>query len=166
MSGVSGVHEAILARFREELRATPYAAQALSWIRGPKCVASSSSLEVFGRRWRRPISYSLLAYLLASGARFFEPYLFSASQVKLGSPRQTSSCTRRRAWASIRRRASWSRIQPRTSVRRCPPAGGRPSSAAVTRRASWPDHLHSLGASAVISDVRALKTAIVELRGW
>jgi beta-phosphoglucomutase-like phosphatase (HAD superfamily) len=40
------------------------------------------------------------------------------------------------------------------------------SSAAVTRRASWPDHLHSLGASAVISDVRALKTAIVELRGW
>src|SRR5215813_6904157 len=39
---VAGV---ILRRFRSELRATHHAEYALSWLRGPKCVASSSSRE-------------------------------------------------------------------------------------------------------------------------
>src|SRR5688500_5556802 len=34
---------ATLRRFRIALRATAHAAYALSWLRGPKCVASSSS---------------------------------------------------------------------------------------------------------------------------
>ena len=39
------VTSATLRRFRAELRATKHAAYALSWLRGPKCVASSSSLD-------------------------------------------------------------------------------------------------------------------------
>jgi beta-phosphoglucomutase-like phosphatase (HAD superfamily) len=41
----ASVAESILRRFRSELRPTHHAAYALSWLRGPKCVASSSSLE-------------------------------------------------------------------------------------------------------------------------
>ena len=37
------VASATLRRFRSELRATAHAAYALTWLRGPKCVASSSS---------------------------------------------------------------------------------------------------------------------------
>jgi len=44
------VAESILRRFRSELRPTHHAAYALSWLRGPKCVASSSSLERISRQ--------------------------------------------------------------------------------------------------------------------
>ena len=69
---VAGV---ILRRFRKELRATPHAEYALSWVRGPKCVASSSSHE--------RIRVSLES---AGLIRFFEPNLFSASDVSKGKP--------------------------------------------------------------------------------
>src|SRR5438105_14583757 len=36
------VSAATLRRFRAELRAMPHMAYALTWLRGPKCVASSS----------------------------------------------------------------------------------------------------------------------------
>ena len=36
----------MLRCLRAELRATAHAAYALSWLRGPKCVASSSTLRV------------------------------------------------------------------------------------------------------------------------
>ena len=64
-----------MRRFRSELRATQHAAYALSWLRGPKCVASSSSLE--------RIRVSLESTDLI---RFFEPNLFSASDVRKGKP--------------------------------------------------------------------------------
>ena len=52
-----------------------HAAYALSWLRGPKCVASSSSLD--------RIRVSLESTELI---RFFEPNLFSASDVRNGKP--------------------------------------------------------------------------------
>ncbi len=69
------VASAILRRFRAELRATPYAAHALTWLRGKKCVASSSSLD--------RIRVSLESTDLI---RFFEPNLFSAGEVRNGKP--------------------------------------------------------------------------------
>jgi HAD superfamily hydrolase (TIGR01509 family) len=64
-----------LRRFRAELRATQHAAYALSWLRGPKCVASSSSID------RIRVSLESTDLL-----RFFEPNLFSASEVRNGKP--------------------------------------------------------------------------------
>ena len=48
---------------------------ALSWLRGPKCVASSSSLD------RIRVSLECTDLI-----RFFEPRLFSASEVSNGKP--------------------------------------------------------------------------------
>ena len=69
------VMAATLRRFRAELRATQHVTHALSWLRGPKCVASSSSLD--------RIRVSLESTDLI---RFFEPNLFSASEVANGKP--------------------------------------------------------------------------------
>ena len=69
------VASAILRRFRAELRATRHAAHALTWLRGRKCVASSSSHD--------RIRFSLETTDLL---RFFEPNLFSASDVRNGKP--------------------------------------------------------------------------------
>ena len=68
------VTAATLRRFRAELRATKHASYALSWLRGPKCVASSSSLD--------RIRVSLESTDLI---RFFEPNLFSAGDVRNGA---------------------------------------------------------------------------------
>ena len=69
------VSAATLKRFRAELRATPHVAHALTWLRGPKCVASSSALD------------RIRASLETTGLmRFFEPNLFSASDVAHGKP--------------------------------------------------------------------------------
>ncbi len=69
------VASATLRRFHTELRATQHMAHALSWLRGPKCVASSSSLD----RIRASLETTDLI-------RFFEPNLFSASDVPRGKP--------------------------------------------------------------------------------
>ena len=69
------VAAAIRRRFRAELRATSHAAHALAWLRGPKCVASSSSYD----RIRLSLETTDLI-------RFFEPNLFSASDVPRGKP--------------------------------------------------------------------------------
>ena len=66
---------ATLRRLRAELRATPHVEHALTWLRGPKCVASSSPLD------RVRVSLETTGLL-----RFFEPYLFSASDVPRGKP--------------------------------------------------------------------------------
>ncbi|HEY2230819.1 MAG TPA: HAD-IA family hydrolase [Xanthobacteraceae bacterium] len=64
-----------LKSLRAELRAMAHASYALSWLRGPKCVASSS-----------PIERIRLSLELAGLTRFFEPHLFSASDVPNGKP--------------------------------------------------------------------------------
>ena len=65
----SDVAGATLHRMRAELRSMPHAAYALTWLRGPKCVASSSSPN----RIRASLQMTGLA-------RFFE-HTFSASTV-------------------------------------------------------------------------------------
>jgi HAD superfamily hydrolase (TIGR01509 family) len=68
------VQAATLRRFRLELRATRHVAHAMSWLRGPKCVASSSV-----ERMRVSLETTDLI-------RFVEPHLFSASDVRKGKP--------------------------------------------------------------------------------
>ena len=71
----SAVAVETLRRFRTELRALPHVAHALTWVRGPKAVASSSPHD------------RLRAGLEAAGLlRFFEARLFSASDVPNGKP--------------------------------------------------------------------------------
>ena len=71
----AGVADSILTRFRSELRPTHHAAYALSWLRGPKCVASSSSIE------RIRVSLESTGLI-----RFFEAKPFSASDVRNSKP--------------------------------------------------------------------------------
>jgi beta-phosphoglucomutase-like phosphatase (HAD superfamily) len=71
----ASVADSILRRFRSELCPTHHAAYALSWLRGPKCVASSSSIE------RIRVSLESTGLI-----QFFEPNLFSASDVHNGKP--------------------------------------------------------------------------------
>src|SRR5258708_7764969 len=68
------VATATVKRLRADLRAIPHAAYALTWLRGPKCVASSSPPE------------RIRASLETAGlARFFK-FVFSASDVPNGKP--------------------------------------------------------------------------------
>ena len=146
------VASATLRRFRAELRATKHAAYALSWIRGPKCVASSSTID--------RIRVSLESTDLI---RFFEPNLFSASEVRNGKP----------APDLLLHAAGRMRVQPRECiVVEDSPVGVAAGmtvigfvggSHAGSRLGS---HLRAAGATAVISDMRALKSTIIELRGW
>src|SRR5690349_1216492 len=66
---------ATLKRIKAELRATAHVEHALTWLRGPKCVASSSPLD------RIRISLESTGII-----RFFEPHLFSANDVPRGKP--------------------------------------------------------------------------------
>jgi HAD superfamily hydrolase (TIGR01509 family) len=150
------VTAATLRRFRAELRATKHASYALSWLRGPKCVASSSSLD--------RIRVSLESTDLI---RFFEPNLFSAGDVPNGKP----------APDLFLHAAGRMRVQPR----RCIVVEDSPVGVAAGVAAGMTvigfvggshagghlgNHLRKAGASAVISDLRALKSTIIDLRGW
>jgi len=152
----STVAAATLRRFREELRATRHAAYALSWLRGPKCVASSSSHD--------RIRVSLESTDLI---RFFEPYLFSAGDVRHGKP----------APDLFLHAASRMRVEPRACivVEDSPVGVAAGVAAGMTvigfvggshAGSKLGDHLHASGASAVINDLRALKSTIIDLRGW
>lgn len=146
----------ILARFQTDLRATPHVVQALAWIRGPKCVASSSSLD------------RIRATLEATGlAKFFEPYLFSAAQVGRGKPAPD-------LYLYV---ANWMCVHPRDCIVVEDSAVGVAAAVAAGMRAigfvggshaggRLEKRLRGLGASAVIGDMRALKSTIVDLRGW
>jgi HAD superfamily hydrolase (TIGR01509 family) len=145
-----------LKRFRNELKATAHAAHALSWLRGPKCVASSSGVD----RIRTSLE---TAHLL----QFFEPYLFSASEVKNGKP----------APDLFLHAAARMRVEPRNCiVIEDSPVGVAAGVAAGMRVIGFVggshagprlgDHLRSAGATAVITDMRALKGTVIDLRGW
>jgi HAD superfamily hydrolase (TIGR01509 family) len=150
------VTAATLRKFSAELRATAHAAHALSWLRGPKCVASSSSLD------RIRLSLETTDLL-----RYFEPNLFSAGDVPNGKP----------APDLFLHVAGQMRVNPRDClVVEDSPAG---VSAAVAAGMSvigfvggshassmLGTHLRQAGARAVISDLRALKSTVIDLRGW
>ncbi|HXD45420.1 MAG TPA: HAD-IA family hydrolase [Pseudolabrys sp.] len=145
-----------LRRFRNDLKATAHAAHALSWLRGPKCVASSSSID----RIRTSLETTGLL-------QYFEPYLFSASEVRNGKPSPEL----------FLHAAAKMKVSPRTCiVVEDSPVGVAAGVAAGMRVIGFvggshagvklAEHLKTAGATAVITDMRALKGTVIDLRGW
>jgi len=150
------VASVILRRFRKELRSTRHAEYALSWLRGPKCVASSSSLE------RIRVSLESTGLI-----RFFDPNLFSAGDVRNGKP----------APDLFLHVAGKLGVSPRECIVVEDSAVGVAAGVAAgmtvigfvggSHAGSQLDTvLRSAGARSVIPDLRALKSAIINLRGW
>jgi len=147
---------ATLARFRDELRPTPHAAYALTWLRGPKCVASSATLD------RIRVSLETTGLV-----RFFEPNLFSANDVPRGKP----------APDLFLHAAAKMEVAPAdcivvedspVGVAAAVAAGMTPIGFAGGSHAQsqLPAQLTAAGAHAVIADMRVLKSTVVALRGW
>ncbi len=150
------VATATLRRFRAELRATAHMAQALSWLRGPKCVASSSSFD----RMRVSLESTDLI-------RYFEPYLFSATEVPNGKP----------APDLFLHAAGKMHVHPRDCIVVEDSAVGVAAGVAAGMTAvgfaggshagpRLTEQLRAAGARVVITDMRALKGTITDLRGW
>lgn len=145
-----------LQKLRQELRATAHVAYALSWLRGRKCVASSSPLE------RVRLSLETTGLL-----NHFDPYLFSATDVPRGKP----------APDLFEHIAKKMKVKPADCiVVEDSPAGVAAAHAAgmvpigfIGGSHSGPHlgaHLTAAGARAVIADMRALKSTVVALRGF
>jgi HAD superfamily hydrolase (TIGR01509 family) len=152
----TAVGRATVKRLRTELRAVPHAAYALTWLHGPKCVASSSPRD---RIWASLETADLL--------RFFDPHLFSASDVAKGKP----------APDLFLHAASRMRVAPSGCiVVEDSPAGVRAAAAAGMTAvgfvggshagASLGQDLMDAGARAVVADMRHLKGTIVSVRGF
>jgi HAD superfamily hydrolase (TIGR01509 family) len=150
------VAAATLQRLSAELHTTPHAEYALTWLRGPKCVASSSSMD------RVEVSLECTGL-----TRFFGPNLFSASEVPHGKPAPD-------LFLHVAARIG---VQPADCiVVEDAPAGVAAARAAgmtpigfVGGRHAGPNlaaQLTAAGAQVVIADLRALKATVVELRGW
>jgi HAD superfamily hydrolase (TIGR01509 family) len=145
-----------LRRLRTELRAIAHAAHALTWIRGPKAVASSSSPERIH-----------LSLEVTNLVRFFETRLFSASSVYKGKPAPDVFLL-----AAARSQADPSQCivveDSAPGVAAAVAAGMTPigfvgGSQTPGRLAT---ELLVRGARTVVADMRALKSAITDLRGW
>lgn len=150
------VAAATLRRFRTELRATAHVKHALTWLRGPKCVASSSSLD------RVQVSLESTGLL-----EFFEPNLYSANEVAAGKP----------APDLFLYAAGRMGVAPQDCiVVEDSPAGVAAAYAAGMTPIGFVGGSHAnpnlglqltqAGAQAVIVDMRALKGTVVALRGW
>jgi HAD superfamily hydrolase (TIGR01509 family) len=150
------VMTATLRRFRAELRATQHMSHALSWLRGLKCVASSSSLD--------RIRVSLESTDLI---RFFEPYLFSAGEVRHGKPAPD-------LFLHVSAKVG---VQPADCIVVEDSAVGVAAGVAAGMTvigfvggshagSQLASQLRKAGARIVISDMRALKSTIIDLRGW
>lgn len=150
------VASAIRRRFRTELRATGHTIHALTWLRGPKCVASSSSYD----RIRLSLETTDLI-------RFFEPNLFSASDVAHGKPAPD---------LFLHVAARMHKKPAECIVVEDSPVGVAAGVAAGMMVIGFVggshagsqrgDYLRSAGAALVINDMRALKSAVIDLRGW
>jgi HAD superfamily hydrolase (TIGR01509 family) len=150
------VAAATLRRFRAELRATRHVAHALSWLRGPKCVASSSSLH----RIRATLETADLI-------RFFDPHLFSASDVRNGKPAPD---------LFLHAAAKMNKQPAECVVVEDSPVGVAAGVAAGMTVIGFvggshagsqlANYLRSAGAHRVITDMRALTGTVIELRGW
>jgi HAD superfamily hydrolase (TIGR01509 family) len=150
------VAAAILRRFRTELRPTQHVAYALTWLRGPKCVASSSTLD----RVRVSLETTDLV-------RFFEPNLFSASEVRYGKPAPDLFLH-----VAARMRVSPSECivveDSATGVAAAAAAGMTPIGFVGGSHAgpNLAADLRAAGARTIIADMRALKSTVLALRGW
>jgi HAD superfamily hydrolase (TIGR01509 family) len=152
----SSITAEILRRFRVELRPVPHVTHALAWLRGPKAVASSSTLD------RIHLSLDVTDLL-----RFFQTRLFSASEVPKGKPApdlyllaaermqiEPSQCI------VVEDSAPGITAAVMAGMRTIGFVGGNQ---APGRLAS---DLAAAGARAVIADMRELKSTIIDLRGW
>ncbi len=148
--------EATMRRLRAELRPTPHMEYALTWLRGPKCVASSS-----------PHNRVRMSLESCGLFRFFDTHVFSASDVAKGKPSPDLFLHAARKMG----------IQPADCiVVEDLPAGISAATAAgmmsigfVGGSHAGPNlgaYLTSAGARVVIADMRALKSTVVALRGW
>lgn len=147
---------AILERFRTDLRPMPHAAYALTWLRGPRCVASSST--------RDRIRFSLETTDLL---RFFEPALFSGVAVPRGKPAPDlflHAAARMGVAPADCIVVEDSGVGIMGAV-----AAGMTAIGFVGGGQAGPDlsaELAGAGARAVIADMRALKSTVADLRGW
>jgi HAD superfamily hydrolase (TIGR01509 family) len=149
------VAAATVKRLRADLRAIPHATSALTWLRGPKCVASSSPPE------------RIRASLETTGlARFFK-FVFSASDVPNGKP----------APDLFLNAATRMGVQPADCIVVEDSAAGVTAAAAAgmttigfvgASHAGFQlgEELKSAGARTIVADLRHLKSAVVALRGW
>jgi HAD superfamily hydrolase (TIGR01509 family) len=145
---------ATLNRLRAEVRAMPHAAYALTWLRGPKCLASSSPLD------RVRISLETTDLM-----RFFTR-VFSASEVPKGKP----------APDLFLHAAAQMRVEPGDCiVVEDSPAGVTAATAASMTAIGFVGGTHAggelgrelirCGARTVIADLRQLKGIVAALRG-
>ncbi len=145
-----------LRRLRGDLRPVAHAAHALTWIRGPKAVASSS-----------PPDRVRLSLDVTGLARFFETRLFSASQVRHGKP----------APDLFLLAAAQCGVKPADCIVVEDSAPGVAAAAAAGMTpigfvgsshtpGSLADTLMAAGARTVVADLRRLKSTITDLRGW
>jgi HAD superfamily hydrolase (TIGR01509 family) len=144
-----------LMRLRAELCAVPHAAHALTWLRGPKCVASSSTLD----RIRLSLETTGLA-------RYFND-IFSASDVPHGKPAPDLFLHA----ASQMGVAAHDCIVVEDS-----PAGVSAATAAGMAAIGFVGGSHAggelggqlimAGARTIVTDLRHLKSTVVALRGW
>ena len=145
-----------IRRLRAELRATAHMEYALTWLRGRKCVASSSPHD------RVRLSLESTGLL-----RFFEPYVFSASDVPQGKPSPD-------LFLHAAKRMG---VPPSECiVVEDSPAGVTAATAAgmvsvgfIGGSHTGPNlgaYLTSAGARVVIADMRALKSTVMALRGY
>jgi HAD superfamily hydrolase (TIGR01509 family) len=150
------VAEQTLQRLRTDLRPIPHAARALTWVRGPKAVASSSPFE----RIRTSLE-------VAGLIGFFSQRLFSASRVLKGKP----------APDLFLHAAARLQVDPAQCIVVEDSAAGVKAAAAAgmtpigfvggsDTAGRLANDLAGAGARAVIADMRALHSTIVELRGW
>ena len=152
----AAVTAAILRCFRAELRATAHVTHALTWLRGPKCVASSSSFD------RIRVSLETTDLI-----RFFEPNLFSGNDVRNGKPAPDlflHAATKMHVPAGDCIVVEDSPVGVTAGV-----AAGMTVIGFVGGNHAGPQlghHLSAAGARAVVTDMRALKSAIMDLRGW
>jgi HAD superfamily hydrolase (TIGR01509 family) len=152
----SSVAKATLQRLREQLRTIPHVVHALTWLRGPKCVASSS-----------PIDRVRISLECTDLMRFFEPNVFSASSVAAGKPAPD-------LFLHVAHRMGI--VASDCIVVEDSPAGIAAAVAAGMTPVGFVGGAHAplnlatrltaAGAQAVIADMRALKAAVVELRGY
>ena len=144
-----------LRRLRTEVRTMPHVVHALTWLRGPKAVASSSPLD----RVRACLECTDLE-------RFFEPNVFSASFVAAGKPAPD---------LFLHVADSTGTAPADCYVVEDSPAGVSAAVAAGMTAIGFVggghaalnlgSHLTAAGAKMVIADMRALKGAVVNLRG-
>jgi HAD superfamily hydrolase (TIGR01509 family) len=149
------VATATLQRFRAELRILPHVAYALTWLRGPKCVASSSTPD------RVRVSLESTGLI-----RFFE-HLFSASQVPHGKPAPDLFLYAARRVGVPASECIVVEDSP-TGVAAATAAGMTPIGyvGGSHANADLAAQLRAAGARTIITDMRALKSAVVDIRGW